>query len=1053
MKALIRQALETRVFPNLLMIGLVVAGLLSLATITVKNFPDLYTGAVQVTVVYPGATPEDVANSIVEPMETALRGLDGIRKITATASEGQAQVTADLTRGAEVQQVRDDIETEVGGITVLPAAAEEPVVVELEPDELAIQFVLSGDLPAQTLKDLAVGAREDLQGIEGISQVEISGLPEDQIAVEVPEWQLLAYGTDLGTLASRIEAATADFSAGTLTGADERIAVRAAGERQTGAELSDLILFSSPAGAQVPLGDVARITDGLSEEPMLAELGEAPAIFLNVYRAGSEPLLNVVDLTRSYVQDDLRPRLPDTVTVTEWRNEATSLRGRINLLVKNALLGAALILVVLTLTLDLRIAAWVASGVAISFAGTFVLMSLFGVSLNQLTLFGFILSLGIVVDDAIVVGEAVYTERQSGKPGRQAAMDGAGRMARPIFYSVSTTILAFLPLLLLPGESGSFLTPVAAVVIMVLVLSLIESFFILPQHLAGLRTGEPRRFSPRRLTDPLRARVGGRIDRFADTRVRRWGDGIAAHPGPVLVLCTGLLLASLAPLTSGLVRFVFFPDIEGNFVSAALELPEGTSAAATRARAADLSAAMDRAAGRLAEQSETGADDILQATAITIGVPSVGGPGGSGGVQTSNTARVEVKVADAETRDFEAAQLVDLWRQEAGEIPGARSLSFSSSEVGLGADLELNVSADTPEARADAVARIREDLATRPGVTAVRDSEGSASEEVVVDLSDRGRALGLSLADVAQALRDALYGAVATEIQRDREEVEVRVRLPQSDRDTLADLENLRLPVGGALVPLREVATLSFQPSPATVTRIDGRRVTTISADVTGEATTGGAEAGRILDTLVPQLQKDHPGLRVTLGGEQEEQSRFGPALGRNVAVALFGIYALLALAFRSYVRPVLLLIAMPFGMMGTILGHWALGLDLTLLSMFGLIGLLGILMNDALLLVMSIFERVEAGDDRPIGAAMAERLRPILLTTLTTFLGVTPLILETSLQAQFLIPTAVALGFGLLGGSVMTMAVVPAATAIYLRLHKRWKPSGNRADDAPATA
>ena len=326
-------------------------------------------------------------------------------------------------------------------------------------------------------------------------------------------------------------------------------------------------------------------------------------------------------------------------------------------------------------------------------------------------------------------------------------------------------------------------------------------------------------------------------------------------------------------------------------------------------------------------------------------------------------------------------------------------------------------------------------------MTAIRDSEGSASEEVVVNLSENGRALGLTLGQVAEPLRNALYGAVAGKIQRDREEVEIRVRLPEADRATLADLEDLRIPVTGGYVPLREVAELSFQPSPATITRIDGRRVTKVTADVTGEATTGGAEAGRILENTVPRLARDHPGLRVTLGGEQEEQSLFGPALPRNVVIALFGIYALLTLAFRSYTRPLILLAVLPFGIVGTVLGHWALGLNLTLLSSFGLIGLLGILINDALLLVVRIFEHVEQDDDSPVARALAERFRPILLTTVTTFLGVTPLILETSLQAQFLIPTAVSLGFGLLIGSVFTLVVVPAVAAIYLRM-KGYEPA-----------
>lgn len=1044
MNWLIRRVFETGVFANLLLVGLVAAGLLSLATLTVKNFPDLSTGTISITVTYPGATAQDVSDSVVEPIESAIRSIEGIRKITATASEGQARIIADLTRGADPETVKDDIQTEVRSLTSLPQSAEEPVIVEVEPEELAIQFVLSGDLPADTLKAIAVSAREDLQAIDGISQVRISGAPEDRISVEVPQAQLLAYGTTLGALAERIGNATADYSAGTLDGPEDRVSVRTAGERDTGAAIGEIVVFSSPAGAQVRLDDFATISDGLAEDPVLAEIDGHPAVFVNVFRAGSEPLLNIVSLTQDYLENELEPRLPETVTLTEWRNQATSLQGRIDLLVKNGIIGAALILVILTLALDIRIAAWVSVGIAVSFIGTFALMALFGVSISQLSLFAFILSLGIVVDDAIVVGEAIYTERQSGKSGPEAALDGTLRMARPVFFSVATTVLAFVPLLFIPGLSGSFLAPVAAVVIMVLGLSLVESFFVLPTHLSHLRSGEPRRFSPRRLADPLRRQVGGRIDSFADTRFRRVAETVDRHPGPTLVLCLGLLLASLAPLTLGFVRFVFFPDIEGNFVSAELQMSDGTSVAATRAQAEQLAAAMDRAAGQLAEQTGEDASDIRQASAILIGVPSVsGGPPGGTESTAASTARIEVKIADAETRDFSAGELVDLWRAEAGEIAGARSLSFSTSEVGIGADIVLNIAAGTPEARAAAVDRIRSALVEKAGVTAIRDSRGSSSEEVVATLSDQGGALGVELSSVARGLRNALFGAVATEFQRNREEVEVRVRLPASDRDTIADLQDLRLPAEGGLVPIGTVADLAFQPAPSTITRIDGSRVTTVTADVTGGSTTGSEVTDQLMTETVPQLRRDYPDLEITLGGEQEEQSRFAPALLRNAILALLGIYALLTLAFGSYTRPLILLTVLPFGLVGTILGHWALGLELTLLSMFGLIGLMGILLNNALLLVIRTFECAESGSSRPVVDAMVERLRPIILTTVTTFLGVTPLILETSLQAQFLIPTAVALGFGILVGSFFTLAVVPAVSVLYLRLSDHGKGKG----------
>ncbi|MGR3435347.1 MAG: efflux RND transporter permease subunit, partial [Shimia sp.] len=606
MNRLIEGALATRVFPNLLMVALLVAGLFSLGAITVKNFPEISTGVVQVQVIYPGATPQEVSDAILEPIENKIRSTKGIRKITATAGSSVGTVIVSLTRGTDVREALDDIQNDVDEITIFPDGAEEPRVTEVEPAELAIQYVLSGDLPRATLKDLAEGLRDDLQALGTISSVEVAGVPPDEIGIEVPGDVLRAYEIGLPEFAQRVGGASLDLSGGVLQSAEARVQVRTVGQEEEGAGFARLAFLAAPSGATVPLADIAEIEDGLAEEPVQATLDGAPAVFVSVFRTGDEQLLAVVDATKAYIEDAFAPRMPDTVRVTEWRNEAVSLEGRIALLSKNAAIGAALILLILALILDLRIAFWVAAGIVISFVGTFALMQVFGITINQLSLFGFILALGIVVDDAIVVGESVFSARQDGAQGIEAAQAGATRVARPILYAVATTILAFLPLLYLPGAAGSFISPVAAVVIMVLALSLVESFLILPQHLAHIRTGDPRKFSPRRLSDAARRGVGGRIDRFADTRLRAAVGYAVRRPLVIVAGAVGLLFASLSLLSSGTTKFTFFPEIEGEFLTANLELPEGTALARTEVRAEALLAALDRATRRLA--AEIGAD-------------------------------------------------------------------------------------------------------------------------------------------------------------------------------------------------------------------------------------------------------------------------------------------------------------------------------------------------------------------------------------------------------------------------------------------------------------
>jgi multidrug efflux pump subunit AcrB len=754
-----------------------------------------------------------------------------------------------------------------------------------------------------------------------------------------------------------------------------------------------------------------------------------PAVFVSVNRAGSEQVLAVADTTLDFLES-FRKTLPPGVEATVWRDEAATLRGRIDLLAKNAAIGTALILLVLTLFLDLRVAAWVAAGVVVAFIGAFGPMLAFGTTINQLSLFGFILALGIVVDDAIVVGENTFVELETGDP-EGAAERAVLRVWRPVLFAVATTICAFVPLLFLPGSSGSFIAPIAAVVIYVLLASLIESYFILPRHLSHIRPRAPRRWSPRRATDWARGHVDAGFARFREGPVRRLVEGSVRHPVFALACCVALALASFGTLASGVVRFVFFPAIEGNFVTAELNLPEGTSDSETLARARDFVVAAEKAA------DEIGEANLLQATSISIGFASGGGPGGGVSVNPGSTARIDARLLDAASRETSAERFKQVWRSTLAEVPGAREVIFSSSVVGVGAAITLEVAAEDEATRDAATARLREALAGRAGVFDIRDDRVSAAQEVAIELSDAAQVYGVTVEGLAREVRAALFGFPVDQIARDREEVDIRLRLPPDQRDSIADLQALRIPTRDGLVPLTVLADLSFQPAPTEIARVDGRAVTTLLADVNTALTTGGAETDFLLSEIAPDLREDYPGLRIQTGGEQEEQGRFGPALAFNFALAVGAIYAILALAFGSYFRPLIVLGVIPFGFVGALLGHALLGLNLTLLSLFGVIGLAGVIVNDALLIVDFTQARERDGDP-PLDAiteATLGRFRPVVLTTLTTFLGIAPLILETSVQAQFLIPTAVSLGAGVLFASVMQMVLVPAYASLGARV------------------
>ena len=1037
MSGLIEWFLRSRVAANLLMLAVIAAGAAALFNVTVRTFPEIATGTVTVTTVYPGASPTEVSEAVLIPIEEQLQGLEGVRKLTSTASRGLGTVSAELTRGANSDDVENDIETEIARIGTLPAGAETPRIAKVDPTELAVQIALHGPVPRQSLKALAERVREELTDLGGISQVSISGAPVDQIDIEITRETLESYGIGLVELGQRIEAQSLDLSGGRIDTGQTDLQVRTEAEAKTADTYRDIVLFTGENGANVTLGAIADVDDGLAETSVRATLSGDPAVFVSVNRAASEQVPAITDTVLRYLDEDLRPSLPEAVEATVWRNQGDVLQGRIDLLVKNGLIGAGLILLLLTLFLDLRIAAWVAVGVAVAFVGAFAPMLILGPTINQLSLFGFILALGIVVDDAIVVGESVFSRMEETGDGQRAAREGTLRVWKPIFFAVTTTICAFVPLLFLPGSSGSFISPVAAVVIYVLIVSLIESFLILPTHLRHLSLGDPRRFSPRRATEAARRRVDRQFKRFRDGPLRRLVGGVVRHPVFALATCIAMAAAGAGLIAGGVVKFTFFPQIEGNFVTAELRFPEGTSQTETLDRADRFVTAAQAAADRL------DAPDLVQATAISVGFSnSGGGPGETGTVATGATANIEVKLTDANRRTVSAEAFRQAWRDEVGGVPGAREVLFSSSVIGVGAAIRLEVTAEDEATRNNAVRRMREALAAREGVVDIRDDRFSAAREIVIDPRPAAQVFGISANDIAQTARAAFFGTLIDQFARNREEVDVRLRLDKAQRDSIADLLALKVPVAGqeGLLPLTVLADLSFDRAPSTITRIDGRTITTLSADVNTAITTGGAESTWLMENIVPQLTEDYPGLTVSTGGEQEESGRFSSALAFNFLLALFAIYAILALAFGSYGRPVIVLMVIPFGAFGAVAGHALLGLDLTLLSLFGIIGLSGVIVNDSLLIV-NFIQKGEAEGKPPkeaiIDATLA-RFRPVMLTTLTTFLGITPLVLETSVQAQFLIPTAVSLGAGVLVVSILQIVLVPAYAALYADARKR---------------
>ncbi|MBS3804243.1 MAG: efflux RND transporter permease subunit [Oleiphilaceae bacterium] len=1041
MNALISAMAHSRVAANLLLIGILVAGASSLYTTTVRLFPEIEVNRIFVTVPFPGATPEEVEQSIIKPIEERVQGLEDVRKITSTASSGVGQVVVFLHRGVDVSQTLDEIKSEVDRILVFPDGAEEPEVARVEPREEILQIAVAADLPTtdaslKTLKEIANRARDEIIRLPGVSQVELRGVPDYQISVAVPRENLKAHGTSLTELAGIIGEQSLDLSAGEIETPRDRLLVRTLGEKRTGNEYADIILFTSDSGGAVRVGDLGEVVDGFDDAPVATRLDGKPAVLVTVFRVGDEQVLDVVEQVEHYLNERLTAALPDIASVQIWRNDARPLQNRIQLLVKNGFLGICLVILILALFLDLRVAAWVAMGIFAAFIGAFGLMAVFGISINALSLFGFILAIGIVVDDAIVVGENIYRDRQAGVSNDRAAMletavGATKRVSRPVFFAVSTTIIAFVPLLFMPGTSGQFVSQIAAIVIFTLALSLTESFFVLPHHLAHLREGPPRWFSPRRLAEPLRQRVDQGLHVFANGPLRRTVTGSVNHPVFAVACALAVLLAASGLLAGGYVKFVFFPEIEGNYVSATLEIPQNSPESLTLETAQRIEASAQTAAEKIAERYNLEVSEVLSASLLSVGAsPRSEDPGEQQRAGTkANFARVTSRIMAADIRPFQAVEFEDAWRQASPEIAGARQLSFSSSLVDVGAAIALEVSAGSESTVNSVVEAFREELTNLEGVHEIRDDRFRSTDEIALELRPEARRYGITLQQLAVSVRAAVFGIEAVRVQRGREEVVVRVRLPEHQRDSLGDLEAYEIAVPGGYIPLGAVAELNRRPAPARIDRLDGRRITTVYADTNPDLITGGEATAHIRNTLLPELQARHPDLRVTVGGEQEEQARTTPALATGFVLALFAIYAVMALAFNAYTPPLVLLLTIPFGFIGALAGHLIMGLNLTMLSIFGLIGLSGVIINDALLMLDFIEEKHRQGvamAEAVVDSALA-RFRPILLTSLTTFFGVFPLILERSVQAKFLLPTAVSLGFGILFGTLLLMLLVPA--------------------------
>ncbi len=1032
LKRIVEWGVSRPVVANLLMVFLLVVGGYSAWTMRREMFPEFSLDLVEVSVVYKGASVEEIEESICSKIEEEITGIEGIKKITATAVEGRGAVTAELEADADVNRVLNDVKNAVDQIDTFPLEAERPLTIEVVGKFPVIKVAVYGDVPEQVLTALAEKIETDLLAIPGISQVELIGRREYEVSIEIPESNLRKYGLSLTRIADLIRQNTLDLPGGTLRAESGQVLLRTKGQRYTAKEFEDLVVMSSPDGTVVPLRRIARISDSFEEVDLQARINGKPAVLVSVDKTSKQDAIDIARKVKEYVSENRR-NLPPTIGITVWDDNSVYIESRLDLMIRNAQQGLVLVVILLALFLRLRLAFWVAMGIPISILGSFTVLGYYGNSLNMISMYSFIVVLGIVVDDAIVVGENVFTKISQGEDQMSAAVNGSVEIGYPVINSVATTIVAFAPMLFIPGTIGKFMAVFPIAIIAVLLVSLTEALVILPAHLAHMKPKEnlSRRWSPFTLAEKVRTRVQAWLDRFVEDMFLPFMKVTLRTPYVFLALIVAALVLCFGLVAGGRVAFVFFPKMDSDKISAQLVMPEGTSFQTTQAAVKKLESA---ARGMAARYRRKDGKPVIEHMFAIIGQHAIREAGRDKG---SHIADVIIELMESAERGVPSSELTAVWRKIAGEVPDAISLQFSSSAGGPrpgGKPIEIDLAGENLDQILAASNSLKKELARFDGVEDVEDSYRPGKKELRLSLKDGARQLGVTLQDLARQTRAGFWGEEALKVQRGRNEVTIRVRYPEKERITPGDLENMKIRTAdNKEIPFRQVATVNEYRGPSNIHRKYGRRVITVSADVDEDRANAREIISELSKRFFPELRRNFPDVSISLEGQQKETVDTVSSLLKGLFVALFLIYVLLVNMFRTYSHPVIVLTAVPFSFVGIIIGHILFGMDFTILSMFGVLALTGIVVNDSLLLIEASNRAIDDGCSLEEGLieGARNRFRQIILTSLSTAAGLTPILLETSFQAQFLKPMTVTVVFGLLTSTALILLLVPALCII----------------------
>ncbi|WP_318465369.1 efflux RND transporter permease subunit [Photobacterium leiognathi] len=1024
-KGLIAWFAHNHVAANLLMLVVMLGGLFSISLINKEIFPAFALNRIMISASYPGASPEDIEQSINVKIEQSLDNVKNIKRIQSVASQGSASLTLELESEADLEQVLDDVKQQIEAISTFPVNMETPLVKRAEFTSNVVFISLYGNLNERQLKEYAKQVRDDILQQTDASDVVVSGVKDYEIAIDVSENALRKYGLTFEQVAQVVQQRSIDLPGGMIKAKDGDLLVRTNGQLYNGDGFSSIVLQTRPDGSRLYLSDVATIADGFIEDRILNRFNRERAAVIQVRNLTDEDATKIAEQVGNYVEQ-AQTKLPTGVYLDSWGDMSHYLEGRLNMMLSNMFYGGILVFIILALFLDIRVAFWVILGIPFCFLGTLLFMPtpLVAVSINLISLFGFILVLGIVVDDAIVVGESVYSEVEDKGQSIDNVIAGAKKVAIPATFGVLTTMAAFIPMLISDAPRTEFFKAIAWVVLLCLTFSLIESKLILPAHLARARLAQGK--SRTNALSRLKQRFNLAVDRFINQGYRRFISVCIVHRYSVLATFSGILMLAIALVVSGQLRWVFFPNLPSDYIQVNVDMNISSSDENNAKVAAQIEEALYQTDAEIFQELGV---HVVKHTFINM--------------ENRQDLFVLAELHKTETLPITSFEILKQWQAQLPPLVGVKNITFEASIGRKQSDVQFSLKGDDLTQLAQASKAMQQLLYQYDGTLNIKDDLSSPTPEVKLQLTKAGEALGLSLASLASQVRHAFYGYEVQRVLRNNEEVKVMVRYPQQERSTIGYLENMKVILpNGRFVPFTEVAKANIESSYTSINRVDRKRSVIVSANVDKSQTSPSDIYNDILENKLDQLRQAFPSVKFALDGRAKDEKNTKGSLIRDSILALITIFALMAIPLRSYSQPLIIMSVIPFGIIGAIAGHYLAGLTLNLLSVFGILALAGVVVNDSLVLVSFINRALKQGVplEQAVVNAGCSRFRAIVLTSLTTFFGLAPILLEDSLQAQIVIPMATSLAFGILFATVVTLLLVPSLYLILADIKRGMK-------------